>query len=150
MAVSKFKITDWIKYQSISPLNWGDSINELIILFKNSQKALDYSIKTKTPFISLDFVEFYFKDDVNYKDLTDIIIKCNQIYKGRRMAYFDNDWLRNNLKYQESFRKLSKLEVDFKIHYSKYNPGIPYLITSAGQSFVFEDDLTLQKIYIKK
>lgn len=104
MVSSKFKITDSVKYQSISPLKWGDSVNELITVFKNSEKALDYSIKTKTPFIILDFVEFYFEDDINYTGLSDIIIKCVGIYKGMRMAYFDKDWLRNNLSYEETFK----------------------------------------------
>ena len=152
---SKFKVTDWIKYQSIQPLKWGDSANELAMYFENAQLEIDNSIKTNTPYIVLDFVEFYFDDDRNFKGLNTIIIKCVSIYKGLKPSYFNEDWLGQNLSYIDTCKYLKEFNIEYTSEYEKGNMKTPIITTKTGQIFVFYDhsinpQCPLHKIYLQK
>ena len=151
----RFKVTDWIKGQSIKPFCWGDSAENIIDNFKGARQEVLDSITTGTPYIVLDFVEFYFDDDQHLHGLNTIIIKCVSLYKGIRPVYLDKDWLRRDLSYVDTCKKLKRLNIEYTVHYLKSDIDTPVLTTSGGQIFVFYDhslepECPLHKIYIQK
>lgn len=151
----KFKITDWIENENISPLNWGDSANEICNLFKNSSKEIILLKERNYPYIVLDFVEFYFTDNINFIDLNEIIIKPISLYKGIRTKFIEAGWLSQGLTFEVVSKKLTELKLDWYIERGPHF-NTPNIRTVSGQLFVFEKDgrtdkkAELMKIYIKK
>jgi hypothetical protein len=151
----KFKITDWIKNGNISPLNWGDSADEVSRLFKNSSKEIISLKERNYPFIVLDFVEFYFTDDINFVDLNEIIIKPISVYKEIRTKFIDPGWLSQDLSFDVVSKKLSELNVNWYVERGPHY-NTPNIRTLSGQFFAFDpdreddNDAELMKIYLKK
>lgn len=151
----KFKITDWIKNENISPLNWGDSVKEICNLFKNSSKEIISLKERNYPYIILDFVEFYFTDTINFIDLNEIIIKPMSLYNGIRTKYIEAGWLSRGLTFEVVSKKLTGLKLDWYIERGPHF-NTPNIRTVSGQFFAFEKDghtdkkAELLKIYLKK
>ncbi len=151
----KLKITDWIENGNISPLKWGDSFSQIEIFFKNSSKDI-FSLKQRNyPIIFLDFVEFYFNDDINYTGLNEVIIKPMSIFKGYKSKYFHPDWLTDDLTFEVVSKKLTEMNISWDIEYGPNN-NTPNIRTKSGVLLAFDPlrpsdkEALLMKIYMKE
>ncbi|MDB5276154.1 MAG: hypothetical protein JWR61_1109 [Ferruginibacter sp.] len=151
----KLIITDWIKNGSITPLNWGDSSEEISHLFSNSSGEIISLKQRHYPFIIIDFVEFYFSDDINFVGLNEIIIKPISLYKGIQTKSIDPGWLTQELSFENVSTKLTELQVHWHIERGPYY-DTPNIRTESGQLFAFDpdrmedNDAQLMKIYLRE
>jgi hypothetical protein len=110
-------VIEWINKQTIHPLHWGCSTSKLVEAFPKSDDAIKYAHKTKTPFISLDFVDFYFDDELHHNGLNTVIIQCSSIYKGMRSEFFDMGWLRNDVSFEQVEKRLQNQGIEYRLSY---------------------------------
>ncbi len=151
----KFTVTDWIEHGNIAPLNWGDDSGEIEKLFPSSINEIEKLRQRNYPFIILDFVEFYFADDENYKGLTEIVIKAVSLSKTSKTKFINSGWLTNAMTRLDVSLRLTELGIDWIIEFGP-NFGAPNIRTKSNILFAFDsveaepDKAELMKIYLTK
>lgn len=151
----KISLTEIIKTGDISPFKWGDSENDFLRVFLEWETKITESKNVLCPFIEIDFVEFYFKDEF-YKKLDSIIIGVWHFDKNYKSDYFDHDWIRDDLSLPQLKSILNK-EKWFYEELTTPRSEEPYILTNRRTQLAFdstgyngyeEDKTELQKIFI--
>jgi hypothetical protein len=140
----------WITDGSISPWQWGNSLDTFFTLLPQAEAELKQQIRLGYPLLMLDNVEYYFEGD-DFDHLCEVIIKVWAISKDEKPEYFDYDWLQSGLTLEETQALLDDRGVTYHIERGRLNTS--HIRTSTGILFAFysdrdEEESELAKIHL--
>ncbi|WP_426492210.1 hypothetical protein [Hymenobacter sp. 102] len=125
-----------IQEGDISPLKWGMSGEDIAQRLLHSYPLIQKYRQGNYPFLDLDGVELYFKEDF-YLGLTQLIIQAWRIKPKRKSRFFDFGWLHHELTYDKVLRNLERLGWAFTKYVGYYKE--PVLLVDNHALFHFYD-----------
>ncbi|WP_196887285.1 hypothetical protein [Aureivirga sp. CE67] len=151
----KISLNKIIEKGDISPFKWGDSIEDILVIFPEWRNEFENQKQDNYPFFHIDSIEFYFEEN-DFRKLSNIIIGVWHFDKDYKSNYFDIDWLKDDL----SIPQVKKILNDKKWRYEVLihpRSEEPYILPNRFTEFAFDstgygdykEEMTyLQKIYV--